>query len=553
MPDGNKVVAVPGVGTIAFPASMADSDINNEIEFYMMKTGKGMTQAAANQANQAQVNSILPKQGYTGNPANPASEPGAYQSKGGGPILNVNKSPLQTGLESFESSFGVKPEHMGQNASASPMPFASDLIKGFGHSAISLATKPLETLNEYGNQLGSAASAVSNYIMPKGNAVRDPRAAAAGAGTLAAGGVQALAGEKAGEAIKGIPSEVKSDLAETLDVGKAKQKFMADRAEHAGRVYNHVADVEAKVHADVKQAIAGVASKVDEAHPEGVFDKNELSEDVRGAFREIVKTNPDKVPAALSDLVQKQKSSARALTTQELSAATMLKQEMARGMSEADIRSAASNLGFAPKQVDAIMSSMGVAGPTRGMTFAELAEIRSNLGRQLNAKGAAGAAANKVYGLLSDKLRAAAKSEDLEPDWLDANAKYKDYMNDFHRSPLKKVLTGKAPTGDILPNRVMSAFSDENAPITQKIMQKYEGYGTNPAAMAEEAKRAAYQQATGRLVRPTKWDVALAGFSPKMAALRLGLPRLLRSGKLTDWVAGEGLPEIKPKDVQVQK
>jgi len=165
-------------------------------------------------------------------------------------------------------------------------------------------------------------------------------------------------------------------------------------------------------------------------------------------------------------------------------------------------------------------------------------------------KGVIGAALNRVYGILSDELRGAAKDAGVEKDWLQANDKYSQYATDFVRGPMKRVFSGGTASA------IMEPLTGNARVQMLDLLQKYRdaGFNVDMDTLGDEMRRYSMSRTVNRLSQPTKMDLLMAGFSPKALAIRQLGPRLMRNPKAIDFFAGEGFePKISPKQVYPTK
>src|SRR5260370_25382706 len=88
-----------------------------------------------------------------------------------------------------------------------------------------------------------------------------------------------------------------------------------------------------------------------------------------------------------------------------------------------------------------------------------------------NLEGRAKAAGNSDYGEISKMLRESARDAKMEPDWIDANARWKNYLDDFHRSPVAKTLEGENA------HDIMEPLAGKSRVQVGQILQKYTPFG----------------------------------------------------------------------------
>jgi hypothetical protein len=351
------------------------------------------------------------------------------------------------------------------------------------------------------------------------------------------------AGTEAPERIAAIPEALRGGAREVLGEGASKYALKADLHEHAMRTQQHVAQVADSVHSEAQQAMSAVAEKIDAAHPEGVFEKAPLRAKVQEAMGDIVKI-PEKMPASIAKMLKDESTEGKStgpriggrfMDLSKPDDLTMYQQLKKQGA-------------FAPEEVKRIEGE----SEKPNWTFEQLKQFRSDLGRELSGfdkRGAPGAAANKVYGMLSEELRKQAENDSVGSDWLNATGKYKQYADDFMRSPVRKILKGQNAS------QIMNPLTGDNAVPVQQILSKYGAHGIDMNALMDETRRFSGAQTVQRFSRPGRLDLIMAGISPKIAALRVFLPRRMRSPGALDTVFGKGfedMPSIPTKKVALK-
>jgi hypothetical protein len=341
-----------------------------------------------------------------------------------------------------------------------------------------------------------------------------------------------LAGRKSPEAVEKvgeIPAKAQGAANEVMGVGKTSEAMKADQIAHAQAVKEHIASVESAVHADAKAGAVRIDSAIDKMNPDGFFEKSGIRMGVKDALGEISKI-PEKWPASIGKMLVEDKVTRT--TGPAVGGRTM---DLSNPNDLAAYQRYKAQGVFTPEEIQRIEGSE----KTPNWTMEQMRQLRSDIGRDLGKyenKGAMGAALNNVYRYLTGEMRKAAASVGKEPEFLENNADYKQWVDDFHRSPLKKVLNGQT-SGTIL-----KALGDERV---QELVSRYEDYGADPEALKQESKRAAIGQTIQRFSRPSKWDLVVAGLSPHSALIRLLVPYLMRNPKVLDTLGGKGLDTAK--------
>ena len=548
MPDGNKIVSVPGVGNISFPGTMDDAAINQAIGQHLA-----------------------------------AMQPGAMQSRKGGPIFNAQATTPPAPEESDNTkrargaAIGLA-EGVGIQPSTSPVQVIKQTLSNFGSSVGGMAKKgynewqggmqrelptsmqgglsnlvtaplavgmtPIDMLAQI---IENSATGLENTGKNAAQAVQNKdteglwQSLGSGAGQLA----MLKAGGKAGEDPVGVKG-FQNTAREIINEGPSKARVLADQHAHALELQKHVASVADAVHQDAQQAMAQVSQAVDSAKPEGAFDKAEVRGRVSAAMGDTLE-DQSQLPTSLKKLTTPEKPSmANFVNKNTADFVNRLKQG---GMAPDEIAQALKEQGFQPTEIKAALGDTGTTQPGR-MTFEEVKQARSDLGRQMGRlQGPAQAAASAAYGELSKVLREGARDASQEPQWIDANAKWKGYLDDFHRSPIAKTLAGENASD------IMEPLTGKSRVQTLDILSKYEPFGIDMEKINQEVGRSGAIDTVQRLSRPTKMDLLIAKLSPTSAGLRAGVPRMLRNPAAADFLGGKGFePEnISPKKVYPNK
>lgn len=359
------------------------------------------------------------------------------------------------------------------------------------------------------------------------------------------GGGQALLG-LAGLTSGGVSQgeNVRNAVREMTGTGQSQQNlrtYLHDSA--TTKVQPFVSQMADNVHQDASQAMSSVLSQIDQAHPEGVFPKQDVRSQIQEAFGDLVKV-PEKMPASIQKILNEPgtgkggwgKTSGPTVGGRSFDLSNPTDLQAYQRMKAQGV--------FTPAEI----SRMEGVGESENWSAEQLKQFRSDLGRELpSLKGPTRAAANKTYGILSDQLRGAAKEQSLEPHWLEANGKWQNYMNDFVKGPLRKTMTGQNATD------IMQPLTGKNAELSRRILQKYAAMAPESGdAIAEEIRKHEIGAEAQRWSKPSKWDLVVAGISPKAASIRLGIPRVMRSPNVIEAIAGKGLPDIPAKKVNPQ-
>lgn len=306
-----------------------------------------------------------------------------------------------------------------------------------------------------------------------------------------------------------------------------------------------LAPIEKAVHDDAQATLKLAIDRMEAVSP-GVAEKTALADQIESAWSEFVKT-PESVPEPIKKLLGAGEAAkgVRALSAGELKAAQLASRLLKEGHSVNEVKSAMVNLGYAPKQVDAIV---GVASPqadTGWWSATELQQIRSSLGsyafgsKGKSLPGWSRVASISAYRLLSDILDQAAEKGNATAAWRVGNQKWKTYNEtfdgkweggSFHDSPLANALRGQTA------NEIMNALGKDHTQQTRDLLGRYSLFG--PDAMAKVNAGLARHNRLSTIEtfsHPSKWEATTAlvyPFAPHvweaMAGMRMLTPPMLR-------------------------
>jgi hypothetical protein len=321
------------------------------------------------------------------------------------------------------------------------------------------------------------------------------------------------------------------------------------------KIQPFVQKVEEGAHQEASTNAQNLATHMDAAKPEGYFPKQELQAMVKDKMGDIVKI-PSKTPNSISALLgetnaAKPAEGVRALSNSELRAADVIKKS---GLTGNDARSMAQNLGFTNRQVDGIMQSVegaNTAAPkySDALTFNQLWQHTSALGRELNSlrgKGPVEAGAKAVYSELQDKMRAAAESQGKGDEWQDVRKGWRDYIN--FRNMSQDAREGQNSSDITKP------FLGKNAVPMKQQMSQYARFAPGELSkFTEEVNKHNVGKTVQNISQPRRMDFTIAAISPKLAALKQGIARGMRSPSTIEAITGKGLPDIDKAKVLAKR
>jgi hypothetical protein len=332
-----------------------------------------------------------------------------------------------------------------------------------------------------------------------------------------------------------------------LNTGPSHEKMQMLQDADALGTKAKLAHVESAVKTDASNLMQKVSTGIDEKFPQGSVDGAAVAEGIKKDIGQFVKakTLKAKLPPSIQKILDEAggttggKTPVR-LSNSELQTLNVLHKAGARGDA---LRGSLSEMGYAPKQIDAMMQvSGGVEGGPKLWTFEQGKQLRTELGDELFTGGAEkypGAVRKAMFNAwenLTERLGDSAQKAGLLPDWLRARAKSKAYYDDFHgtydrgkynQSPIGKSLSGA--TGQ----DIMEPLSGKSAQQARDILRKYSQYGIDPKDIIRDVRRYGTNSKIMKFASPSKWDIIIGGMAlyrpewgiPAFIA-RYGLPRL---------------------------
>ena len=510
MPDGNEITAQAADGTIhVFPAGTDPSVIDGAMKKYVL--GKAQTQA----------NSYK-----TPPPPSTAAQVGRGSALGiaRGVGIPETQHPIKDRVKDLATD-AIDPQSIALRLTGlEPFMQGFQMLKG-GAEDVQEVQKAVPT----GDDPQHLKASTINAPLPKPGI--DWESASHGIASLLTKaammkGIKEGATDPLGkQSLQGMGKEV-------MNEGASKIKVLNDLHAHAIETQKHIAGVADAVHQDAQQAMSSVSQAVDSSKPEGVFDKGEVSTRLKTAIGDTL-SDTTQLPKSVQKLLPAEKAGTgpniggKVLDLSKPEDMTAYQKYKASGA-------------FTPEEV------VRYEGKSTGnMSFEDLKQARSDLGRQMqNLQGPAKSAASAAYKELSTMLREGARDAGQEPDWIDANARWKNYLDDFERSPIKKTLFGENASD------IMDPLTGKSRTQVGQILQKYTPFGMDMTKVGQEISRYGMGGTVMKLSKPGKMDLLLARMSPSAVALRQIVPRIMRNPKIISAVAGEG---FEPKNIPPSK
>ena len=226
-----------------------------------------------------------------------------------------------------------------------------------------------------------------------------------------------------------------------------------------------------------------------EAKADGAQLYSQIQDEVKKSLRGSEKV-PTAIARILSEIEPEEKATGpRALTTKELEATKLIQRQPGyQAMSTADIRGALPNLGFTPREVDAILSVARPEAPvSSALTFDKLHGYYSELGRAMYGGDIPGdefsAYKNIRENVIGKQMAAMAEAENKGDRFQAAQENWKRLENTFNNtspvsrggSPIARALAARDPiTGKLRPEYVQDALSgDAEYRIANQMLKSY--------------------------------------------------------------------------------
>ena len=298
------------------------------------------------------------------------------------------------------------------------------------------------------------------------------------------------------EAVKNAPLELRSAI-----------------HDNALNVRDHVDYVKKSVQADISQQMEAVSKGVDAKTPQAVSAEPVRAE-IRQDLGELVKvkeTLPKSLQAILESTTKQPKTTGPAI--------------MGRVM---DLSNPADLIAFQRFKAQGIFSPEEIARIEGGTAktnwgFEEAKQLRSDLGHELWGKatsmpGPVRSAATKAYYKMSDALAEAAEKAEMGKEWKSANDLNHQFMEDFWRSPVRKVIKGQNAA------KIYEPLAGNPAEQVSRILDRYQNYGYNKVGVQESVKRFQKAQDAIKRGKASRYDVGIVGATIASAIFGKGFP-----------------------------
>lgn len=343
-------------------------------------------------------------------------------------------------------------------------------------------------------------------------------------------------------------SGVHGILNSIVNEGPTREKMQRLQDYDALSTRDKIATLDKAVKADATNLLDKTSKAIDQKFPEGSIDGGAVAQGIRTDLPQYVKakTLRTKLPAPLQKILDEAggtggSKAPRALSQSELGSLTALTRE---GLKGDQLRSGLTNLGYTPRQVDAMMSTaQGASGSSVMWGFEQAKQLRTDLADEIFSSSFEKYPAPikkvtiRAWQDLTKQLDAAADKAGMSEDWSRGKQKYTNYRNDFHgswdagkynSSPLRKAMQGQ--TAD----DIMGPLSDKSASQSKSLLDRYQNFGVDTGSITKDVRRFNLNKKIMRFASPNKWDILVGGMilygSPAYAIpaflARYGVPRM---------------------------
>jgi hypothetical protein len=192
-----------------------------------------------------------------------------------------------------------------------------------------------------------------------------------------------------------------------------------------------------------KSAFRAKFSNLDSKLTEAVAAHEDISSAIKEEFANKNVTEAEIPPAALKALRAEEPSAGRTevwLTKNELQTLNVLYREGARGE---DLRGSLVNMGYAPKQIDSMMQTVGEAAKKAGLSSAQVTRIRGDLfdASEMTKDPAVKAALSSAYERVSDIQEKAFEKAGMGKQYVDLKNQYRDFMRGINSDMVHKLIS----------------------------------------------------------------------------------------------------------------
>ena len=356
-------------------------------------------------------------------------------------------------------------------------------------------------------------------------------------GAVARGGAQVATGAGAAKVLGKVGGATEGESS-PASIG-ARERLITKLQNTGSTVTGHVGQVADRFKAVSDANAQAVSSAVEQKFPQGhpALNKEAIAEPIREKLGALVQGG-ENLPPSLNKLIASPLEEASVFQGAGLAGRG--------GMNASDMLR---NPNIAPEvraQIEAASPKPSTTGGGETWGWEELKQIKSDLGREVFGRNTghyapqAEAIGKIAYHDLDKPLGQAAQDSGVAKEFATYKQMHRQYMDDFVRGPLGKVLSADNPTD------VANTIQGKRSQVVRDALDRYKDYGMNKGEVLNRAKSIESGVPYTKPIRLSAWDYRLLGSSalggihpagyaigPVIEGIRLGVPlaeRVIRAG-----------------------
>lgn len=538
----DKVVQLPDGRTVAFPSTMSDDEISSVIKTKLAPRAEPpeFVQRIASLAMKAKAGLPQPER-MSGLPSRAAV---ALDPTGGAlatslspagrqGIVNAARVPVEAGKQfvaGAREGGGFSPAAGGANV------LKESVVRPMAEQLSMATDEKRSVLERIGRATAGSIPLVGPYAATVGERLSGeaPLEGAIETGAELATGAGLF---KSAAALAKRPISP-SPLSEPFE--KVKPQIDAVMHDRSLAVQKHVSQIGEAFKGEAQMKMDAASKAADAANPAGI-PKQPVQDGIRADLGEVVKV-PEKIPASLQKI----------LSGPTLEQATVFRGQGAQGRGVFS-PPGATNLSELPpviqEQIRARLNLPEIEAqrpiPTsESWTHEQLKQLRTDLGNELFGRNRASMApavrkaANNAYHRITNALQENAARAGAENGalWADGVGQFRKYMEDFERSPVRRITSGKNATD------ITGPLLGKTTEQVRRILRQYADYGYKEGAVRQETSLVQRGKDAIQRGKLTKFDLGI------LSATTAGL--LLHPGSVLGlaYEAGRiGIPKIQQR------
>lgn len=427
---------------------------------------------------------------------------------------------------------------MVPNATTDPIQNLKNIGTGMNTAVNQAATTPWAqggpiwgTLAMIGNALMGNLHGTATGIekFGKGAMSGDAESMTSGAGEALGNAVQLYGMKKTPESLEQpiLPRETVQNI---INQGPRKAAFIGRQIETANAIQQHIKPAMDALHADGKNLMGDVSSHIDAAKPGGVFKRADVANTLKDATGVI--EDESKVPSFLKKSMTPETSkqtTGPAVGGKRLDLSDPQQLKAYQKMKEQGA--------YTPEEIKRIEG-----GATGMMPFEELKQLHSDIGSHLaNTEGVQEAGLKAAYAKTGEMLRKEADSHGMLAQWQEGINKVRTFNDILRTDGMKDVYYGDNH------GQIMGALiDDKKGPVIGRKLEAIAPYGIDMETLGNTIGKYKFGDTWDRMSEPTKLTLFMAAFAPKLAAIRTGLPQMIRSKFITNLMYPDTLEGVAP-------